>query len=197
MILYAEGDWSGSEKKSTGKLIFKEKQGKFCLNCWKSKHTLLFQGKPEEVTKYEDLLDKLMYGGDISSKNKHGGTRPRPRPKAKSTKSVIIEATHSSADNTVDFVEAEEEDTEETEFTHNHIQAERSNKKANKSKQKGDSKNFEKIWTATNDLRTTVDNLASTKIQNSLCSTFPESKNDDIEINQQVQHSKTEKGNII
>ena len=70
-----------------------------------------------------------MYGGDVSSKKKHGGTRPRP--KAKSTKSVIIEATHSSADNTVDFVEAEEEDTEETEFTHNHIQAERSNKKAN------------------------------------------------------------------
>ena len=112
LILKAEGDWSGSEKKSTGKLIFKEKHGKFCLNWWKSKHILLFQGKPEEVTKYEDLLDKLMYGGDVSNKKKHGGTKPRPI--AKSTKSVIIEATHSSADNTVDFVEAEEEDTEET-----------------------------------------------------------------------------------
>ena len=39
LILKAEGDWSGSEKKSTGKLIFKEKHGKFCLNWWKSKHT--------------------------------------------------------------------------------------------------------------------------------------------------------------
>ena len=91
-------------------------------------------------------------------------------------------------------MEAEEEDTEETEFTHNHIQAERSNKKANKSKQKGDSKDFEKVWTAINDLRTTVENLASTKIQNSLCSAFSESKNDDIEINHQVQHGKTGKG---
>ena len=194
LILKAEGDWSGSEKKSTGKLIFKEKHGKFCLNWWKSKHTLLFQGKPEDITKYEDLLDKRMYGEDVSSKKKHGGTKPRP--KAKSTKSVIIEATHSSADNTVDFVEAEEEDTEETEFTHNHTQAERSNKKANKSKQKGDSKDFEKIWTAINDLRTTVENLASAKIQKSLCSTFPEFKNDDIEINHQVQNGKTRKGNI-
>ena len=93
-------------------------------------------------------------------------------------------------------MEAEEEDTEETEFTHNHIQAERSNKKANKSKQKGDSKDFEKIWTAINDLRTTVENLASTKIQKSLCSTFPEFKIDDIEINHQVQNGKTRKGNI-
>ena len=42
-----------------------------------------------------------MYGGDVSSKKKHGGTRPMP--KAKSTKSVIIEPTHSSADNTIDF----------------------------------------------------------------------------------------------
>ena len=115
LLLKAEGDWNGSEKRSTGKLIFKEKHGKFCLNWWKSKHTLLFQGKPEEVTKYEDLLDKLMYQEDVSSKKKHGGTRPRPK-----TKSVITEATHSSADNTVDFVEAEEEDTEETEFIHNH-----------------------------------------------------------------------------
>ena len=90
----------------------------------------------------------------------------------------------------------EEEDTEETEFTHNHMQAERSNKKANKSKQKGDSKDFEKIWTAINDLRTSVENLASTKIQNSLCSTSPEPKNDDIEINHQVQPGKTGKGNI-
>ena len=112
LILKAEGDWSGSEEKSTGKLIFKEKHGKFCLNWWKSKHILLFQGKPEEVTKYEDLPDKLMYGGDVSNKKKHGGTKPRPI--AKSTKSVIIEVTHSSADNTVGFVEAEEEDTEET-----------------------------------------------------------------------------------
>ena len=135
-----------------------------------------------------------MYGGDVSSKKKHSGTKPRP--KAKPTKSVIIEATHSSADNTVDVVEVEEEDTEETEFTHNHIQAERSNKKANKSKQKGDSKDFEKIWMAINDLRTTVENLASTKIQKSLCSTFPEFKNDDIEINHQVQNCKTGKGNI-
>ena len=41
-----------------------------------------------------------------------------------------------------------------------------------------------------------MENLASTKIQNSLCSTFPESKNDDIEINHKVQHGKTGKGNI-
>ena len=143
MIPKAEGDWSGSEKKSTSKLILKEKHGKFCLNWWKSKHTLLFQGKAEEVTKYENLLDKFMYGGDVSSKKKNCGTRPRP--KAKSTKLLTIKATHSSADNTVNFVEAEEEDTEETEFTHNHTQAKRSNKKANKSKQKGDSKDFEKI----------------------------------------------------
>ena len=119
---------------------------------------ITFQGKHEEVTKYEDLLDKLMYGRDVSSKKKHGVTRLRP--KSKSTKSVIIKAMHSSADNTVDFVEAEEEDTEETEFTHNHTQAERSNKKANKSKQKGYGKDFEKIWTAINDLTTTVENLA-------------------------------------
>ena len=32
LILKAKGDWSGSEKKSTGKLIVKEKHGKFCLN---------------------------------------------------------------------------------------------------------------------------------------------------------------------
>ena len=112
MILKAEGDCSGSEKKSTGKLFFKEKYGKFCLNWWKSKHILLFQGNPEEVTKYEDLLDKLMYGGNVSNKKKHGGTKPRP--KTKSTKSVIIKVTHSSADNTAEFVEADEDDTEET-----------------------------------------------------------------------------------
>ena len=94
------------------------------------------------------------------------------------------------------MVEEEKEDTEEIEFTHNHMQAERSNKKANKSKQKGDSKDFEQIWTAINDLRTSVENLASTKIQNSLCSTFPEPKNDDIEINHQVEPGKTGKGNI-
>ena len=62
LILKAKSDWSGSENKSTDKLIFKEKHGKFCLHWWKSKHTLLFQGKPEEVTKYEDCLDKLMCG---------------------------------------------------------------------------------------------------------------------------------------
>ena len=43
LILKAKGDWSGSEKKSTDKLIFKEKHGKFCLHWWKSKHTLLFK----------------------------------------------------------------------------------------------------------------------------------------------------------
>ena len=134
-----------------------------------------------------------MCGGDVSSKKKHG--RTRIRPKTKSTKLVTIEATHSSDDNTVDIVEAEEKDTEETEFTHyNHMQAERSKKKADKLKQKGDNKDFEKIWMAINDLRTTGENLAPTKIQNSLCSTFPESKNDDIEIHHQAQLEKTGKG---
>ena len=132
-----------------------------------------------------------MYGRYVSSKRKNGGTKPRP--KAKSSKSVTIEATYSSADKTFNFVEAEEEDTEETEFTHSHTQAKRSNKKANKSKQKGNSTDFEKIWTAINDLRTTMENLASTKIQNSLCSTFPKSKNDDIEINHQVSMARQEK----
>ena len=47
-----------------------------------------------------------MCGADISSIKKHGGTSPRP--KAKSTKKpVTTEATHSSADNTVDVLEAE------------------------------------------------------------------------------------------
>ena len=40
-----------------------------------------------------------------------------------------------------------------------------------------------------------MENLASTKIQKPLCSTFPEFKND-IEINHQVQNGKTRKGNI-
>ena len=52
-----------------------------------------------------------------------------------------------------EFVEAEEDDTEKTEFTHyNHTQAERS-KRANKSKLKGDSEDFKKIWTAINEVQ--------------------------------------------
>ena len=59
-----KGKWTGPTKRSPGKLVFKEQKGRITLNWWKTKHTLQPQGKPDEIAKFLEILDKLINGKD-------------------------------------------------------------------------------------------------------------------------------------
>ena len=59
-----KGKWTGPTKRGPGKLVFKEQKRRITLNWWKTKQTLQPQGKPDEIAKFQEILDKLINGKD-------------------------------------------------------------------------------------------------------------------------------------
>ena len=135
LVLKMKGKWTGPTKRSPGKLVFKEQKGQITLNWWKTKHTLQPQGKPDEIAKFHEILDKL-----INGKDEH--QTPQTNHTLKPT--------------------TEDPDAEEISDTVNTPQTgkckDKVTKKQTKDKDKKE-KDLEKIWKAIDELKTSIKDL--------------------------------------